>query len=128
MQQVGATLIRAHYPLNPQMEEMADQDGILLWYEIPVWGVASRYLNQPAWLTYAHSVLQNNILTNQNHPSILLWSIANELPTPATHAEAMYIAGRRRARAQARPDPPGRHGDQRLAGRRRARRRTSRST
>ena len=34
--------------------------------------------------------------------------------------------GRRRARAQAGPDPPGRHGDQRLAGRRAARLRTSR--
>jgi beta-glucuronidase len=93
VQEVGATLIRAHYPLSPEMEEMADQDGILLWNEIPAWGVASRFLNQPAWLTYAHSVLTRNILTNQNHPSILLWSVANELPTPATHSEATYIAG-----------------------------------
>jgi beta-glucuronidase len=93
VQEVGATLIRAHYPLNPAMEEMADQDGILLWNEIPVWGVASRYLNQPAWVKYAHSVETDNILTNQNHPSILLWSVANELPTPATHPEATYIAG-----------------------------------
>jgi beta-glucuronidase len=93
VQEVGATLIRAHYPLTPEMNEMADHDGILLWNEIPAWGVASRYLNQPAWVKFAHSFLEKDILTNQNHPSILLWSVANELPTPATYAEATYISG-----------------------------------
>jgi len=78
---VGGDLIRAHYPLDPQLEE------------IPVWGVASRYLNQPAWIARAHRMLAANILANQNHPSILLWSIANELATPATAPEASYIAG-----------------------------------
>ena len=38
-------------------------------------------------------VLKENILTNQNHPSVMLWSIGNELPTPATAAETSYIAG-----------------------------------
>ncbi len=39
--ELGATIIRAHYPLNPQIEEIADQDGILLWSEIPVYQVSS---------------------------------------------------------------------------------------
>ena len=38
-------------------------------------------------------MLEDNILSNENHPSILLWSIGNELPSPATGAEARYIAG-----------------------------------
>jgi Glycosyl hydrolases family 2, TIM barrel domain/Glycosyl hydrolases family 2, sugar binding domain len=93
VQQLGATVIRAHYPLNPQLEEMADRDGVLIWSEIPVWGVSSEELNQPAWVARAHAMLAQNILENQNHPSILLWSVGNELPTPATPAEASYIAG-----------------------------------
>src|SRR5205085_6240886 len=36
---VGATVLRQHYPWNPQIEEMADEDGILLWSEIPVYHV-----------------------------------------------------------------------------------------
>ena len=35
--ELGATIIRAHYPLNPQIEQLADQDGILLWSEVPVY-------------------------------------------------------------------------------------------
>jgi beta-glucuronidase len=92
-QQLGATIIRAHYPLAPELEELADRDGILLWSEIPVWHTASRYLNQRSWLKRADQVLTDNILSNQNHPSILLWSIANELQTPASTQEAGYIRG-----------------------------------
>jgi beta-glucuronidase len=76
---VGAHLIRAHYPLNPQIEEAADRYGILIWSEIPVWRVNSAYLAKPAFLAHALAMLRANILTNQNHPSVLLWSIGNEL-------------------------------------------------
>ncbi|MGB0097088.1 MAG: glycoside hydrolase family 2 TIM barrel-domain containing protein [Solirubrobacteraceae bacterium] len=88
-----ATVIRAHYPLNPEILEMADRYGILIWSEIPVWQVKSQYLDQPRWLARAHGFLRSNILTNQNHPAVLLWSIANELRTPAPGPEASYIRG-----------------------------------
>jgi beta-glucuronidase len=89
----GGTIIRAHYPFNAEIEELADRDGILLWSEIPVYQVSSRYLTQPGWLARAHAMLRENILTNENHPSVVLWSIGNELQTPAPAAEASYIAG-----------------------------------
>ena len=93
VQQLGATVIRAHYPVGPEMEEMADRDGILIWSEVPVYQVQSQYLDQPAWLARAHAMLEDNILSNENHPSVLLWSIGNELPAGVTPAEAKYIAG-----------------------------------
>jgi beta-glucuronidase len=55
--------------------------------------VTDQYLALPAWLAQAHNTLHDNLLTNQNHPSVIVWSIANELPTPATSAETAYIAG-----------------------------------
>jgi glycosyl hydrolase family 2 len=92
VRELGATIIRAHYPLNPELEQMADEDGILLWSEVPVYQVNASYLGQPGWRASALALLKDNIETNQNHPSILLWSVGNELPTPATAGEAGYIA------------------------------------
>ena len=89
---LGAKLIRTHYPLNPELQELADRYGILIWSEIPVYQVRSQYLSQPSWRARALRVLRDEILNDQNHPSVLLWSIGNELPTPAGAAEAGYIA------------------------------------
>ncbi len=106
VRELGGGIIRAHYPLDPQIEELADEDGILLWSEIPVYQSQTQYMTQPTWLTAAYGFLRDNILTNQNHPSILLWSIANELPTPPNDAEARYIAGAAQLAHQLDPTRP----------------------
>src|SRR5205085_6346485 len=62
-----------------------------IWSEVPVWGVQNRFFSQPGWLAGAEKVLRENILDNQNHPSILLWSVANEPTQPPPSAEAAYI-------------------------------------
>jgi beta-glucuronidase len=104
--ELGGGIIRAHYPLNPEIEEMADRDGILLWSEVPVYQVATKFLTRPGWLTSAHAFLRENILTNENHPAVLLWSIGNELPEPANDAEARYIAGAAQLAHQLDPTRP----------------------
>jgi beta-glucuronidase len=106
VRELGGGIIRAHYPLDPQIEELADRDGILLWSEIPVYQVNTSYLTKPAWLAFAHQELRTNILTNENHPSVLLWSIANELSTPPPDAEARYIAGAAQIAHQLDPTRP----------------------
>ncbi|GAC1439081.1 MAG: beta-glucuronidase [Solirubrobacteraceae bacterium] len=86
---LGATAIRAHYPLHPQLEELADQMGVLLWSEIPVYHIKTPYLRRIRGPAVA--LLQQNILTNSSHPSIILWSIANELASKPEAAQAAYI-------------------------------------
>ena len=68
VQQLGATVIRAHYPVGPEIEEMADRDGILIWSEVPVYQVQSSYLGQPGWLAQAHAMLEDNILVEREPP------------------------------------------------------------
>ena len=83
VRELGATIIRAHYPLNPEIEEMADQDGILLWSEVPVYQVAAQYLAKPSWRAQrALRCWRTTSRPTRTIPSILLWSIGNELPTP----------------------------------------------
>jgi len=77
--ELGATLIRSHYPLHPYLEEQADRDGILLWSEIPVYQVHTVYLKYASVKNLAAKMLATNILTNGSHPSIITWSIQNEL-------------------------------------------------
>jgi beta-glucuronidase len=90
-QELGATLIRSHYPLHPYLEEQADRLGILLWSEIPVYQVHTVYLKYPSVKRLAAKMLTNNILTNGSHPSIIVWSIQNELSSRVGPSQGAII-------------------------------------
>lgn len=92
VKQLDATIIRAHYPLDAEMEQMADEDGILLWSEVPVYHPGNAQLADPNWRASAVSLVQQNIVANGAHPSILLWSVGNELGSPPQPGQATYVS------------------------------------
>lgn len=102
-QELGATIIRAHYPLNPELEQMADEAGIVLWSEVPVYESKTKYQAEAGWRRRAVALLRANIAANQNHPSIFVWSIGNELGSPAGVGQTKYI--RKAAAVANRLDP-----------------------
>jgi beta-glucuronidase len=106
VREIGADLIRVQYPADPLLEELADRYGILIWSEVPVYQVLPTYLAQASTVALAHTMLEDNILDNENHPSILLWSIGNELTTPADASETSYIAGATKLAHQLDPTRP----------------------
>ena len=68
----------AHYPHSEVMTRMADEMGLLVWSEVPVyWMVA---WPNPDTLATARNMLAENILRDRNRASIAIWSVANETP------------------------------------------------
>jgi beta-glucuronidase len=95
---LGATMMRTHYPPHPYTHELADRMGMLIWSEIPVYANKTAYLKQRTVRTLATKELKRNIESNQNHASVAIWSIGNELSSKPGPVQGYYI---RRAVQQA---------------------------
>jgi beta-glucuronidase len=91
VQEVGATMIRSHYPLHPHDYEEADRRGLLAWSEVPIYSVKEQYLKRPSVSRAAVGQVRDNVLTNGTHPSIVVWSIANELSSKPGVSQGRYI-------------------------------------
>ena len=98
--ELGATVIRSHYPLSPYTSERMDELGLMQWSEIPVYSIKTRYLKQKLVRQLAARELESNINVNGNHPSVIVWSIGNELSARPGPVQGSYIADAvRRAKA-----------------------------
>ncbi len=89
--ELGATVIRTHYPLHPYTHELADKLGLLIWSEVPVYAVKTQYLKLKSVRRLATKELGKNIAANENHPSVMLWSIGNELSSQPGPVQNAYI-------------------------------------
>jgi beta-glucuronidase len=89
---LGATMLRTHYPMHPQMHELADRLGVFIWSEVPVFQVPAALLGRSALRAHARDLLTTNVLTHQNHPSVLTWSVSNELRPEPGSVERSYYA------------------------------------
>src|SRR5215213_15247 len=88
-----STLLRAHYPLDPDFQDLADQNGILLWSEIPAtYQLPEANLGRAQFRRVAFDQLRANIVANRNHPSVAAWSVGNEMASVAGRNQASYIA------------------------------------
>jgi beta-glucuronidase len=89
--ELGATMMRTHYPPHPYLHELADREGMFLWSEIPMYQMRTEYLTREPVRAAAVRELRENITANRNHPSVIVWSIANELSSRPGPAQARYI-------------------------------------
>ena len=86
--EMGCNYVRlAHYPHNETMTRMADQMGLMVWSEIPVyWSVK---FDKPEVYANAENQLMENISRDKNRASIIIWSMANE--TPETEPRLTFL-------------------------------------
>ena len=80
---LNANFVRAaHYPYSRHMAKAADEMGLLLWEEIPVyWNID---WESEATLASARNLMDRLVRRDWNRASVIVWSVANETP----HSEA----------------------------------------
>jgi beta-glucuronidase len=76
---LGANITRAHYPVHPEFLEMADRAGVLFWDQIPFYRYRNAQINLKSVRDKGLAAMRAMIERDQNHPSVLAWSMANEL-------------------------------------------------
>lgn len=89
--ELGARIIRAHYPLHPEYLELADRLGVMVWDEVPVIAQGYKGFEVPGVTDKSLAYIQAMVERDQNHPSVLAWSIANELNSRMTEDQEDYI-------------------------------------
>ncbi|HLN70963.1 MAG TPA: glycoside hydrolase family 2 TIM barrel-domain containing protein [Streptosporangiaceae bacterium] len=76
--ELNCTMVRcSHYPQSEAFFDACDELGLLAWEEAPGWG----YLGDQAWLALASRDIEQMIVRDRNHPSIVIWGARlNETP------------------------------------------------
>ena len=79
---LGVNMVRtAHYPQNEHIVRLAEERGIVLWEEIPVWQGIS--FTDSATLAKAQRMMTEMITRDKNRCAVAFWSVANETrPSP----------------------------------------------
>ena len=77
--EMGCNFVRlAHYPHNEHMVRVAEEMGIMVWSEIPVYWTIQ--FDNPQTYANAESQLVDMITRDRNRANVIIWSVANETP------------------------------------------------
>ena len=77
----------AHYPHSEEMIKLADEMGILVWAEVPVYWTIS--WEKPEVYANANLQLSDLVMRDKNRASVIIWSIGNE--TPVSEARNTFM-------------------------------------
>jgi len=85
---LGCNFVRlAHYPHNEHMARVADEMGLMLWEEVPVYWTIQ--WDNPATLANAANQLTELVTRDRSRASVIVWSVANE--TPVSEARTRFL-------------------------------------
>jgi beta-galactosidase len=77
MKDMGVNFLRlGHYPQDPEVYKACNELGIIVWDELP-WCRGG--MGEEVWQSNTMRLLEEQITQNYNHPSILFWSLGNEI-------------------------------------------------
>ncbi len=91
MRWVGANSFRtSHYPYSEQMLELADRLGFLVIAETPAVGLYFREDGLERRGELCMQYVRELVTRDKNHPSIIMWSVANEPHSKPPHAKPFF--------------------------------------
>jgi hypothetical protein len=77
IKEIGATFLRlSHYQHNDYTYQLADRNGLCVWSEVPIIDYITA---SPAFYTNSLQQLREMIRQRYNHPSVICWSVYNEI-------------------------------------------------
>lgn len=89
MKRAGAGMARLmHFPQAPNLLDYLDEKGMLIFEEIPVWGGGDPNMKPGNPLT--EQWLREMIDRDYNHPSIIGWSVGNEMQGSYWYVKSMH--------------------------------------
>ena len=78
----------AHYPYTRHLAKIADQFGLMLWEEVPVyWNID---WDNPETLSIAKNQIARLVQRDQNRASVVVWSVANETPLSESRMKFLH--------------------------------------
>lgn len=86
MKDMGCNAIRtSHNVPSPELVELCDSMGVLVFDETfdkwsKRWGATSDLCPEDDLLEFTESQIKNFVMRDRNHPSIVIWSVGNEIP------------------------------------------------
>lgn len=84
--ELGCNFVRlAHYPHNENMIRVAEEMGLMVWSEVPVYWTI-QWENEETYQN-AEKQLTDMVFRDKNRASVIIWSMANETPVSAERTE-----------------------------------------
>ena len=84
---MGCNAVRgSHYPNSKAFLDYLDQEGLLFWEEIPMWGFPEEVLKNKLVLERGLKMHEVMVKSDYHHPCIIIWSLHNEIATSTTAA------------------------------------------
>ena len=79
----------SHYPNSHLFVDMCDDEGILFWSEIPMWGFQKESLARELVIKRGLAMHKEMVNQYRNHPSIIIWGMHNEVATDSQEGRAI---------------------------------------
>jgi beta-glucuronidase len=89
LKELGCNSVRgSHYPQSKYWLDLLDESGLVYWSEIPIWGahLPVPVIGDPVVEERALTMIGEMIRRDYHHPSIMFWSVHNEIDTRSQEA------------------------------------------